>query len=121
MSIDSRSLIAMVGLTFLPLGVSQALHAKAEDAPRLEVQSGHSNIVNAVAYSPNGRILASASGDRTVKIWEVATGKVLRVLAGHANGVNAVAFSPDGQTLASGSDDRTGPTPNHINADSQCS
>jgi WD40 repeat protein len=43
----------------------------------------------------------------TVKIWDVAAGKVLRTLAGHTDGVRGVAFSPDGRTLATGSEDRS--------------
>jgi WD40 repeat protein len=67
----------------------------------------HSGFVNAVAVSPDGALLASASGDTTIKLWRLADGSVLRTLTGHADFVNAVAFSPDGATLASGSADTT--------------
>jgi hypothetical protein len=61
-----------------------------------------------VAFSlPNGDRLASAGADRTVRVWDVASGRQVLVLAGHLDGVNQVAFSPDGAFIASVSDDRT--------------
>src|SRR5207248_4333544 len=49
------------------------------------------------AFSPNGKLLATAGGDGTVRLWEVATGRELRQLQGHRGAVYAVAFSPDGR------------------------
>jgi WD40 repeat protein len=60
-----------------------------------------------VAFSPGGKILATESWDKTIKLWDVATGTMLRTLAGHTNSVRSVAFSPDGKILASGSWDGT--------------
>ena len=62
---------------------------------------GHADTVTAVAFSPEGQRLASASLDRTVKIWELATGLEIRTLKGHADGVVGVIFSPDGQRVGS--------------------
>ncbi len=68
---------------------------------------GHKNSVYRVAFSPDGRRLASASQDQTVKVWDTATGKEILTLRGHTDGVHGVAFSPDGRRLASGGDDGT--------------
>ena len=68
---------------------------------------GHTDIVSNVAFRPNGVMLASASWDQTVRLWNVNTGRHLRTLTGHTSDVMSVVFSPDGQTLASASWDGT--------------
>jgi WD40 repeat protein/energy-coupling factor transporter ATP-binding protein EcfA2 len=62
---------------------------------------GHSGPVNAVRFSPDGKILASASEDKTVKLWDVGTRRELATLSGHPDLVSSIAFSPDGRLLAS--------------------
>ncbi len=69
----------------------------------LTVQVGHLSDVNAVSYSPDGKIIVSGRDDNTVKLWEARTGKLLRTLTGHSSDVNAVSYNPDGKTIASGS------------------
>jgi dipeptidyl aminopeptidase/acylaminoacyl peptidase len=68
---------------------------------------GHTNEVRSIAITPDGRTLISASNDRTIKIWDLATGRERTTLRGHKGPVAMVAISPDGRTLASGGDDGT--------------
>jgi WD40 repeat protein len=68
---------------------------------------GHDSRVNSVSFSPDGKTLASGSDDKTIKLWNLATGNQITTLKGHDSWVNSVSFSPDGKTLASGSTDKT--------------
>src|SRR4029079_6375160 len=67
--------------------------------------SGHGRGVSKVAFSRDGKLLASGGSDSTIKIWDVATQKELRTLTGHTAPIESIYFSPDGRLLASASDD----------------
>ena len=72
---------------------------------------GHTSGVNAVAWSPNGKHIASASFDGTVQVWDATTGRNVYTYTGQDsnavdNLVNAVAWSPDGKLIASGGEDQ---------------
>ena len=69
--------------------------------------SSHTNRVYGVAFSPDGTRLATASMDKTAKVWDVSSGQEVRTLAGHTNTVYGIVFSPDGTRLATASGDRT--------------
>ena len=98
------ALVAVLLAQASPLAVAQGA---PEPRAELVLQTGHTGSVNALALSPDGRFLVSGSEDLTLKIWDTATGNVLRTLSGHDKSVLAAAISPDGKLLASGSADQT--------------
>lgn len=65
---------------------------------------GHSSDVDVVAWHPNSHYVATGSGDRTVRLWDVASGATVRLMGGQAGAVTALAFSPDGTALAAGTE-----------------
>ena len=73
----------------------------------LHTLRGHEDVIARIAWSPDGRVLASSSVDATIRLWNAETGECLRTLTGHGGAVLSVAFDPTGRTLASASRDDT--------------
>ncbi|MFN6515490.1 MAG: protein kinase domain-containing protein [Nostoc sp. CreGUA01] len=99
--------IGCVRYGLFPTDPISLIASKDSDVFLKRTLTGHSSSVNSVFISPDGKTLASGSDDKTIKLWNLATGEQIRTLTEHSNSVNSVAISPDGKTLATGSDDKT--------------
>jgi len=90
----------------IPYEVQDALH-RAIQASRIRYTvTAHSDVL-AVAFNPDGKLLATAGSDYTAKLWDAATGKELKTLRGHTHIIEDIAFNPNGTMLATAGDDKT--------------
>lgn len=82
---------------------SSTFAMQTDSVPRFVIQSGHSALVDTIAISPDGKLIATSGADMTVKLWDIKSGLEIWNFSGHNNWVNSLAFSPDGEKLISAS------------------
>jgi WD40 repeat protein len=110
-NVIKRALLQILPLKMLIISMALFLPvialAQKTVEPELRINERHGCTVHSVAFSPDGKTLASAHNDSTIHLWDVKTGRLIRSFTGHTGHVPVFVFSPDGKTLAGGSPDQT--------------
>lgn len=91
----------------MPKWITSVARGQKYWSPALQTLGGHSGLVRSVVFSPDIKLIASASYGNTVRLWDSSTRAALQTLKGHSDLVVAVVFSPHGKLVASGSGDKT--------------
>ena len=102
-------LLAVEAYETLPMSSTESVlrQVYARHEAKLGIMQGHQEWVNHAAFSPDGKLVVTASWDKTARLWEVASGQSLQVLQGHQEWVYHAAFSPDGRLVVTASGDKT--------------
>ena len=113
-SVFTQTLGSILAAKFNPTGnlFATAIENKiylweVDKVRQLHQLEGHTAWVRSIAFTPDGKILASGSHDSNIKLWNIETGECLQTLTGHTSGIQSLAFNQDGTTVVSGSNDKT--------------
>jgi WD40 repeat protein len=107
MSQCRASKLKQTGYGLLIILLFWGVELNAQTEPRLVLPIGHTDVINSAAFSPDGKLIVTASMDNTARIWDASSGKLLQTLTGHTRGVESATFSPDGKRIVSVSADNT--------------